>query len=223
MLLTSKYVSFVIQVITGIIGIYALTHSVPQQHQPIKQSLSFEMTVQLIQFFVYLYLILKFKLSNMAKIRYIDWFITTPIMLLSLMLFFKYEAKRRKNEETHNTLQELFTENKRTIYIALTANFIMLTFGVLGEFKYLSRTTSTIMGLFALATAFFVIWKDLASFSTLGSLVFVPFAFVWSLYGIAFNLDEVSKNVFYNILDICAKNMFGLFLSYKTIKISYAE
>jgi bacteriorhodopsin len=217
MLLASKYVSFVIQIITGIIALYAITQTVPMQHLPIKQSLVLELIVQFVQILMYLWLIMKFHLLSMAKTRYIDWFITTPIMLLSLMLYFKYEAKKSDDEDTQNTLNDLFENNKGTIYIAIIANLIMLVFGILGEFEYISKTSSTIIGFVSLSVVFYVIWKDLASKSVIGSFVFLPFAIIWSLYGLAFNLDETSKNIFYNVLDVCAKNMFGLFLSYKVI------
>jgi bacteriorhodopsin len=36
----------------------------------------------------------------------------------------------------------------------------------------------------------------------------------WSLYGIVAMLPYTLKNTIYNVLDLFAKNFFGLFLSY---------
>jgi bacteriorhodopsin len=35
---------------------------------------------------------------------------------------------------------------------------------------------------------------------------------VWSLYGVAAVFDFTTKNISYNILDLFAKNFYGLFL-----------
>jgi hypothetical protein len=38
--------------------------------------------------------------------------------------------------------------------------------------------------------------------------------FIWALYGVAFLLPSIPKNIGYTILDILAKNFFGIFLAY---------
>ena len=38
---------------------------------------------------------------------------------------------------------------------------------------------------------------------------------VWALYGIAFMLPDVQKNIMYNSLDLVSKNFFAFFLSRK--------
>jgi bacteriorhodopsin len=40
------------------------------------------------------------------------------------------------------------------------------------------------------------------------------FFIFWALYGVAAILPYFIKNIFYNILDLFAKNFFGLFLAY---------
>ena len=44
--------------------------------------------------------------------------------------------------------------------------------------------------------------------------VFIWFVFFWSLYGVFSTMSYTIKNTGYNILDIFAKNFFGLFLAY---------
>jgi bacteriorhodopsin len=43
---------------------------------------------------------------------------------------------------------------------------------------------------------------------------------VWAIYGVAAVLPYHIKNTMYNILDIFAKNFFGIFLSYVLYKAS---
>ena len=44
--------------------------------------------------------------------------------------------------------------------------------------------------------------------------VFYWFAFFWALYGVFAVMSYTNKNAGYNILDIFAKNFFGLFLAH---------
>jgi hypothetical protein len=43
---------------------------------------------------------------------------------------------------------------------------------------------------------------------------------IWSLYGVAAWFPSALKNASYNILDIFAKNFYGVFLSYLFITLS---
>ena len=43
---------------------------------------------------------------------------------------------------------------------------------------------------------------------------------VWSLYGVAALMPADIKNISYNLLDIVAKNFYGLYLYYKILQVS---
>jgi hypothetical protein len=53
-----------------------------------------------------------------------------------------------------------------------------------------------------------------SSEDTFKNAVFYWFVFFWSLYGVFAVTSYTIKNTGYNILDIFAKNFFGLFLAY---------
>ena len=53
-----------------------------------------------------------------------------------------------------------------------------------------------------------------AKYSEQGLILFWYFVSVWSLYGVAALFPYNLKNIFYNILDLFAKNFFGLYLAY---------
>ena len=49
--------------------------------------------------------------------------------------------------------------------------------------------------------------------------LFAFLVIVWSLYGVSAMMPLVQKNTAYNILDIIAKNFYGLFIYYYITKI----
>ena len=215
----SKFASLLVQVITGLIGIFALTQPVSHEHFALKQALGIEMSVQATQFLLYLWIVLRFHIPSMALTRYIDWIITTPLMLISIMLYFTYEAQQATKgpDDERVTLREFLLEHYSLVMLVLLGNFVMLIFGLLGELGVIDKTLATIIGFAGLVVAFGTIYHQFARTQDT-RLIFMVIFTVWSLYGVAYNLDEIPKNIFYNFLDIVAKNMFGLFLSYKVLR-----
>jgi hypothetical protein len=90
----------------------------------------------------------------------------------------------------------------------------MLVFGYAFEIGILDLVTSTIMGFVGFAGSFYVLWDGFASKSPDNFLLYAFMFIVWALYGVAALLNSTWKNVSYNILDLVAKNFYGLFLSY---------
>lgn len=210
----SKLIAYIIQIISTIIVIYAFLQPIPSEHSQLKQSLALESIVQIIQIIVYSWLLIQFHLASMAPIRYLDWTLTTPLMLLAFVIYLNYEA----SEKTQPILKFL-QKNKTELSIILLSNALMLLFGALGEFGYITKNFATIAGFIALLIVFYIIYTKYASKSKIGTLVFIPFTFVWSMYGVAYNFNEINKNLVYNILDTISKNLFGIFLSYKVLNI----
>ena len=131
--------------------------------------------------------------------RYIDWFITTPIMLLVLCLAFLYN--------TGGKLQ-FFTFLK-----ILALNFAMLGSGYLGETKYLNRNLSLFIGfVFFFALYGYIYYKFLSKKSIFDNqILYWAFFTFWILYGVVYNLPEKMKNVTFNYLDLFAKCFVGIF------------
>jgi bacteriorhodopsin len=131
--------------------------------------------------------------------RYVDWFITTPIMLLVLCLAFLYN--------TGGKLQ-FFTFLK-----ILALNFAMLGSGYLGETKYLNRNLSLFIGfVFFFALYGYIYYKFLSKRSIFDNqILYWAFFTFWILYGVVYNLPEKMKNVTFNYLDLFAKCFVGIF------------
>ena len=83
--------SVIVQSIIGIIDIAALFVKVESPYMIIRQLLILEVVVQAIEGLFYTWLVLNFNdVANVTPKRYIDWSITTPTMLVTLIIYLIY-------------------------------------------------------------------------------------------------------------------------------------
>ncbi len=211
--------SIVVQVITGVMDVIALFIKVPPEARLIKQLLLLELVIQLIEGGFYFWLAYHFtKLSNVTPNRYLDWVITTPTMLVSLILYLIYLNKKGDKELEFFSLLK---EHANVIVPVLVLNWTMLLFGYLGELKILSFLTSTVLGFIPFLIYYYMIYVNYVTTSNNGYLLFWYFFGFWGFYGVAAMLPYYTKNLCYNILDLFAKNFFGIFLVYIILTETY--
>lgn len=220
--------SLLIQFITGAVGVHGLMIPLSEEDKVLKEVLIMEMVVQIIEFCFYIWLAYglftyskksNFQLFDVTKRRYIDWFITTPTMLLSTIIFLQYikikeKQKEEKEEEKVENLSftEFIKNNKKIILLIVLSNAMMLLFGYLVENKKMDKFTGISMGFIFLVFSFYLIYKEFAIHTENGKKLFFFMFIIWSLYGVAAIFPFYIKNISYNILDLFAKNFFGLFL-----------
>ena len=208
-------ISIVIQIITGGIEIGGLFIKVPTGHLLIRQLLILEVIVQIIEGVFYFWLAYNFtKIINVTPKRYIDWVITTPTMLITLMLYLIYLNKKTNDETNELDFFTLLKENSDIIIPVVLLNWLMLLFGYLGEMKIIPVLLGVFLGFMPFLIYYYMIYVNYVTTNTSGYLLFWYFFVFWSLYGVVAVLPYYIKNSFYNILDLFAKNFFGLFLSY---------
>lgn len=140
-------------------------------------------------------------LDTVTQYRYMDWLITTPMLLLVLLMFLNFESRR----EIHFTVY--------AVIVAL--DVVMLVSGYLGETKKLDAKSANVIGFTAFIAMmsviyYFFLWQ--APFVLNNYILFVIFVLVWGSYGIAYHLDANAKNLMYNGLDVISKAMFGVFI-----------
>jgi bacteriorhodopsin len=145
--------------------------------------------------------------KEITQLRYIDWAITTPIMLLVLSLVLSFNSKTKIR--LHWFLVSIFS------------NYVMLYTGYLGETGKLERMMSQILGFIAFIITYGVIFIQylLPRFNFDNMIIFWSFVVVWALYGVAFNFNEMDKNITYNYLDLISKCFIGVGLWIYYIKI----
>jgi bacteriorhodopsin len=208
----SGIISLAIQFIIGIIDYLAINIEISSKDELLKDLLKVELFVQVIEFIFYIWLFVYLhKVSrNITPFRYLDWAITTPLMLITLCGFLNHDG----NEPTR--LVDFLSNHKGSMITIVLLNAAMLLFGLIGEVGYLNVYTSTALGFIPFFLNFKYI-KDTflpSDKDKFKNAVFYWFVFFWSLYGVFALTNYTIKNTGYNILDIFAKNFFGLFLAY---------
>ena len=215
-------ISIIVQIITGIIDVSAFFVKVPSMYSIIRQLLILELVVQFFEGMFYVWLAYNFtKVLNVTPKRYIDWVITTPTMLITLIIYLIYLNKKVENKTNELEFFTLLKDNSNTIIPVVFLNWLMLLFGYLGEMRIIPVLMGVILGFIPFLMYYYIIYVNYVNQNTNGYLLFWYFFFFWSLYGVVAVLPYYIKNAFYNILDLFSKNFFGLFLSYIIISGNY--
>lgn len=161
---------------------------------------SLEICVLLIASFFYWKMIHENDSSKIALLRYFDWSLTTPILLLTFLLIIHYENKIPLNF---------------WYYLGIVIlNYLMLYFGYLGEIKTLTKNTSLFWGF-----VFFIIMIVIIYFYSVSKknnfnmrLLFIVFSILWASYGFTELFEETTKNYIFNNLDIFSKCLFSIYI-----------
>ena len=141
--------------------------------------------------------------------RYVDWAITTPVMLLVLCLVFVYNNKTKLTAGFY--------------LIVLILNYVMLGFGYMGENKIISKKMGWLIGSLAFIVLYGLLYVTFIHGQNIfdNKIIFWAFLIFWAGYGLSYNLDEETKNISYNILDLFSKCFVGIFFwAYLTNVIS---
>jgi bacteriorhodopsin len=135
--------------------------------------------------------------SEITKLRYIDWSITTPMMLLTLSLVLALNS----NTAVHFP----------AFISIIVLNYCMLFMGYMGEAYPNYRLLYMIGGFIPFTIMFYLIYKHYYGKNIMANkIMFSLYLGVWGLYGIVYMFEEITKNICYNILDLIAKCLIGL-------------
>ena len=148
----------------------------------------------------------KITYKEITDLRYLDWSITTPLLLLELLLALSFNNK-------------MGSINFFYFIIILLLNYGMLSSGYLGETNRVDKVSANVIGfVFFIALYLFIyIIYVRPKYNFDNNILYFSFVFLWAIYGIVYYLDEESKNIGYNILDLFAKCFLGIFfLAYYT-------
>lgn len=212
MIYASGLASLLVQFSVGLIDLLVVKLKVNPKDELLKDLLRVEIAVQVIEFLFYVWLLYGFKqvATNITPYRYLDWAITTPLMLITLSGYLNHD----ENKPTR--LGDFVSANAGTLLKIVLLNAAMLLFGLIGELGYMNVYLTTILGFIPLFLNFKYIKDAFLQHTedTIKNAIFNWFVFFWSLYGLFALMNHTNKNTGYNILDIFSKNFFGLFLAY---------
>lgn len=136
--------------------------------------------------------------ADLTQTRYVDWSITTPLMLLTLCVVLGMNTKVKLHFPT--------------FVIIVVLNYFMLFLGYLGETQILTRTSGMIFGFIPFFAMFYLIYRVFVLPKPLlaNYILFGIYFIVWSMYGLVYMLSEEWKNITTNILDFIAKSFVGI-------------
>jgi hypothetical protein len=211
----SVYASLLIQVLTGLANMWILQYKTPSSVHIIHELVYVELAVQIVEVVFYIWLTYNlFKISNITPNRYYDWMFTTPTMLITLVAYFIFLKYKASYTDTSSlTLIGIVTKEYYQIITIVILNAVMLLFGYLGEVGKMGKKLSVFMGTIAFLSYFYIIYEKYVVGVEDAYTMFYLFFAIWSLYGVAALLPYDWKNISYNILDLFAKNFFGVFLT----------
>jgi bacteriorhodopsin len=160
------------------------------------------------------YFIMIISKGSIVSYRYLDWFLTTPLLLIELCLLL-------------NIIDSILLTK------VIVLNTIMLLFGLLGELNLINMLASTFFGFIPFLLLFYLIIdrnekkiiidnEDTRSIKLKRRERILLFLFImfWACYGFNHLISDLSlKNFNYNVLDLITKGFFGLyvFLSSKSL------
>ena len=139
-------------------------------------------------------------LEKINDMRYTDWAISTPLMLLVLCMVLGMENK--------------ITVTFMPFVLILLFNFLMLGSGYVGELGKLSTTMANVVGFLFFFLMYGTIWKVYMTGSKVTSqskVIFWLFVILWAMYGVFYQTPQLTKIFGYNILDLLSKAFVGIF------------
>ena len=136
--------------------------------------------------------------ANITMVRYTDWAITTPLMLIALSL----ALGQNINLPVHLPV----------MLFILAMNYLMLYFGYLGETGQIVRVYAMILGFIPFILMFGTIFITYVrpKYFLANSILLAFVSTLWAMYGFVYMLNEEYKNIAMNILDCTAKCFVGL-------------
>ena len=203
----SFYITYVFLITTGTI---TFIESMRTSDMRIRNILNLETCISVVAAFFYSKFVTsieneketdkKVDYAAINKTRYTDWAITTPIMLLVLVLALLYNVKGGPVS---------FSSYLKIIVM----NYGMLGFGYLGEIGIMSRLSADIVGFGFFAALYGYIYKTYVAktYNFDNIMLYMAFLILWTLYGVFYFMNEVTKNVAFNILDLFSKCFVGIF------------
>ena len=134
--------------------------------------------------------------NEITKLRYIDWSITTPIMLVTLCIVLAHNS----NKFVHYS----------TLGAIIVLNYLMLGIGYYGVIHPEYKIMAMLGGFIPFFVMFYLIYINFYGKKYANKILFIVYIIVWGMYGIVYLFPEVHKNIAMNILDLIAKCFIGI-------------
>ncbi|VVU94485.1 Bacteriorhodopsin-like protein [seawater metagenome] len=214
LLKVSFYVTFAFLVTTGTI---TFIESISTQNPLVRHALNLETCISIVAAYFYGKFMKKLKIDetdlttlnneefdfkDINQNRYMDWAITTPLMLLVLLIVFGINANGPM-------------PSGKFFGLVLLLNYLMLLCGFASDVYYSQYNGTThLLGFIFYALMYGVIGHKyifVANPVRDNNIIYYAFVIMWAFYGVFHGMGEKVKNIGYNILDLFAKCFVGIF------------
>ena len=146
--------------------------------------------------------------SNPVIYRYMDWFLTVPLLIIEFYLILNIEL-----------------EIPKSIFMKiLVASILMLLFGFLGELGYIDRTKGFILGsIFWIYIVYEIFFGELQKYKKKIKTKSIHFVYDtlkwiitigWIIYPLGYLLNTTNMNLVYNLGDFINKILYALIIWY---------
>lgn len=200
LLISSFYITYVLLMTTGTI---TFIEAVSTSNPAIRHIMNLETCISIVAAFFYSKFIEMVKdpqktLSDVENMRYLDWMITTPMMLLVLMLVLAYNNKQ--------------TVRVGIYLLVLLLNWGMLAIGYWGIQHPAMKKIACVLGFVCFIALVGTIWYTYMRHSGLENwIIFSIFVVLWSAYGVVYLAEKQQiEHIGNNILDLFAKCFVGI-------------
>lgn len=196
-------ITFMVLLTTGTI---TFIEAIRTQNPMIRHIFNLETCISIIASYFYSLFITKieqnpkghFDWKSITKTRYMDWAITTPLMLLTLSLVLGSNI----GKPLHLSIYLLI----------ILMNFSMLAIGFFGEVYNWDKIVTSLFGFIPFFAMYSIIFIQfvMPKYRLDNYIIYGSFLFLWSMYGVVYLFNEEYKNIFYNYLDLFSKCFIGL-------------
>jgi len=152
--------------------------------------------------------------NNPIVYRYMDWFITVPLLIIEFYIILNVET---------NIPKSIF-------YKLLIASILMLLFGFLGELNIIDRVLGFVLGsIFWVYIVYQILYGELQQYKKKINNKTVHFIYNnlkwiiivgWAIYPLGYILNNTDMNLVYNIGDFVNKILYALIIWYGSKYIS---
>ena len=134
--------------------------------------------------------------SMIRTFRYLDWFITVPLLLYQLYLFLDRRLKTQKD-----------------LILLIISSLGMLSFGLIGELGYLNKILANSLGSMFGAIIFYI-WFAKCKKEDIN--FFIAVSILWLFYPIVYLIEESTLTlILFSLVDTFAKVGTGIFIRKK--------